>query len=120
MGVYFRPETCISAERGTEPELRAKRPVTAAGGIVVPHGVDALGGGEGDLARSVDRGGGLFPQESLEPCGSLHLVIRGVSQAVRLGAALGFRAHLSSWLPRCSVGRSVGLAPFIRGSHSVG
>jgi len=34
------------------------------GGVWVPHGVDALGGGEGDLARSVDRGGGLFPQES--------------------------------------------------------
>ncbi len=46
--------------------------------------------------------------------------IRRVSQAVRLGAPLGFRAHLSSWLPRCSVGRSVGLAPFIRGSHYVG
>lgn len=47
---------CIHAGVGTEHELCDNDRGGVAGGL----GVDRSRGGEGDLARSVDRGGGLF------------------------------------------------------------
>lgn len=78
--------------------------------MVVPTGVDALGGGEGDLARSLWIGVGVCFHRS--PRGCVRTLFLGLSQAVRLGAPLGFRAYLPSWLPWCFVGRSAGVAPF--------
>ena len=78
--------------------------------MVVPTGVDALGGGEGDLARSLWIGVGSVSTGVPEAVSALCFL--GLSQAVRLGAPLGFRAYLPSWLPWCFVGRSAGVAPF--------
>lgn len=78
-------------------------------GMQGPGAVSVGRGGDGDLARSVDRCGGSFPQGV--PL-LLWTQVRGVSQADRLGAPLSFHAFTVVLL--LFSGRSKSAAPLLR------